>query len=269
MERNEHGSDSEPSLEKNGRPRHSAAPAILLSPSRRVWSIAITAGLVAGLLAWLGGEIAYGVFHPRTFEVQILGMTSLQPTIGTVNAADYKNATLAFAILGGATGLVLGLAGGLAAGSPRRGLGVGLAGLLAGAAVGAAASLAILRFYYRGFTLNPNDLVTPIMTQGGIWTAIGALGGAAFALGAGLRRQVSNAIAGACIGAMLATLLFQVLSQSFFPNSNFGEPLASSPAVRLMARVLVTLLVAIGAARESLRSAAAQVPSSKPLPAGR
>jgi hypothetical protein len=237
----------------------SGSPATLLRAGR-VWGVALAAGLAAGLLAWAAGEAAHGAFRPRTFQVEIMGQTSIEPTVGTQNAADYKNAALAFAFLGGATGLLLGLAGGIVSGGPVRGLLVGSLGLLAGTLVGALASLAILRIHYRGFVPNPNDLVTPILIHGGIWTVIGAVGGAAFALGAGLRRHATSAAAGACLGAMLATLLFHVLGESFLPGSSYAEPLAATPTARLLARVLVPLLAAAGAARELLRASSRRLP---------
>ena len=159
----------------------------------------------------------------------------------------------------------MGFAGGFAARSISRGVIVGLIAQVVGALVGGLASLGLLRILYAEYVRDPNDLFTPIMVQGGIWTAIGAVGGAAFAIGVKPGRRLFNAIGGACVGAMFATILFHVFSQSFFPDSGFSDPLASSSVVRLMSRLLVTLLIAVGAAKEV--QGASRRADSAPAPA--
>jgi hypothetical protein len=216
---------------------------------RQMWALALSAGAAAGVVSWLGGEWALTAFRPRTFKVQIMLMTYIQPTTASQNAADFKNATLAFAILGSATGLAMGSAGGLAGRSPSRGVIVGWGGAALGGLVGAIASWYLLPLFYRRFVPDPNDLLSPILIHGGLWTAIGAVGGAAFAIGMGCGRRVPQAILGAGAGAALATVLFHLLAASLFPDSRSTEPVAASSTVRLLSRMLVTVLVAAGAAR--------------------
>lgn len=218
--------------------------------TRRLWTAALAAGVVAGLVSWIAGELAYGAFQPRLHRSVVFGMSSMQATVSSENAAEYKNASLAFAILGGVTGLVMGIAGGIAARSTARGVIVGLIFQVVGTLVGGLASLALLRLLYRGYVRDPNDMFTPLLVQGGIWTAVGAVGGASFAIGCGLRRRLHNTIISASLGAIFATILFHVLGQSFYPDSNFSDPLANLSALRLMARLLVTVLVAVGVAKE-------------------
>jgi hypothetical protein len=162
------------------------------------------------------------------------------------------NATLAFAILGGVTGLMLGLAGGLAGRSRARGVIVGLASLAAGTIVGALASFALIPLFFRGLVPDLNDLLTPILIHGGIWMAIGALGGLAFAIGMGRGRHVPVAVGAACVGAFVASVLFHLLSEGLFADSSSTAPLAKSALARLLAMLLVTVLVAVGAARGTL-----------------
>ena len=83
-------------------------------PHHQIWAIALTAGLGAGLLSYIGGELAYDAFQPRLFKVEGPGMVSMQPSVESQNAADLKNAALAFAILGCVTALAMGFAGGVA-----------------------------------------------------------------------------------------------------------------------------------------------------------
>ena len=238
-----------------GHPAAGPAPELAGSrplPHRLVWAIALAAGIVAGLISWLGGELALGAFRPRLYRLEMMGMTSLQPTRESQDAADLKNATLAFTVLGSVTGLVMGLAGGLAGRAPGRGVFVALALQALGALVGALASLALLPLFYRGNVPDPSDLLSPILIHGGVWMAIGAVGGLAFALGLGSRGHLPNAVGAACIAAFLAAIVFHLLNGVLFPDSSSMEPVARSRLVRLLAMLLVTILVALGAARGAL-----------------
>jgi hypothetical protein len=186
------------------------------------------------------------------YQVEAMGVSAMRPSRESQIAADSANATLAFAILGGVTGLMMGFAGGLAGRSPVRGLIVGLASMAAGAVVGASASLALLPFFFRRLVPDLNDLLTPMLIHGGIWMAIGALGGLAFAIGMGRGRHLPIAIGAACVGAFLASVLFHLLSESLFLDSDSTEPLAKSAIARLLAMLLATVLIAAGAARGAL-----------------
>ncbi len=197
-----------------------------------IWGIALTAGVVAGLISWVGGEIAQNTYQPRRFPTVVPGgAIEMRPTASSTNVAEFKNGILIFAILGGITGLSMGLSGGLVGQSPYRGMVVGLGALVSGMLVGALISLALLRFFYRSYVADPNDLLSPILIHGGIWMAIGAVGGFAFALGMGRWRRIPAAIDGA-VGGFFASILFQTLTASFFPDA---ESLGPSPARRLSA----------------------------------
>jgi len=216
----------------------------------QIWAIALAAGVAAGVLAWVGGELAYGTFKPQLFpQVLALGQTVMAPTPASLKAADIKNATLAFAILGGVTGLVMGFAGGLAGRSLSRGVIVGLGAQALGVLVGALASLAFVPFFHRELVPDTNDLLSPIVIDSGIWAAIGAVGGLAFAIGMRCGRHLLRAIGAASLGAILAAVVFHLVSGGLFPDSGSTEPVATSSFVRLLAMLLVTVLVAAGAAR--------------------
>ena len=95
-------------------------------PHHQIWAIALAAGLGAGLLCFIAGELAYEAFQPRLFKVEGPGMVSMQPSVESQHAADLKNAAVAFAILGCVTALAMGFAGGVAGRSTGRGAMVGL-----------------------------------------------------------------------------------------------------------------------------------------------
>lgn len=237
----------------------------------RIWAIALASGLVAGLLAWGAGELTRGIFEARKFKVQVLLQTFIQTTTQSQKAADLKNATLAFAILGTATGLALGLGGGLAGRSWPRALtaGVGLGAI--GGLLTALATMALLSLASRSWIPDPNDLITPLLIHSGIALIVGAAGGAAFGLGLGRLRGLPRIVEFACLGAILGTVLFHLLgaailrdtdtlsrnfqgliyiqnTESINPGSATPSALDDSTVVRLLARLLIPVLVGGGAA---------------------
>jgi tryptophan-rich sensory protein len=216
---------------------------------RQEWAIALACGAAAGLGSWFAGERAHVAYKPRMFVVQVLSLTALEPSRESQRDADLKNATLVYAIQGALMGLAMGYAGGLVVRSPVRGLKVGLLALVAGGLVGAVASLALVPFFYRQLIPDTNDLLSPVLIHGGIWTAIGAVGGIAFAIAMReSKRRSADAVAGACFGAVLATIFFHALAAAVFPDSQSTQAVADTTIVRLMAMSLVSVLVAIGAA---------------------
>jgi hypothetical protein len=215
---------------------------------REIYAIALTAGIVAGVFCWLVGELNREVFKPRMVTTVVFGRTNVGPSTETQNVADSRNAVVAFTILGGVTGLALGFAGGLGGRSLFRGAIVGVVGLALGGLVGSLASIEILPFFYRRLVPDPSDLLTPIMIHGGIFAAIAAIGGTAFAIGMGCGRRVADAIIAACAGALLGTVSFHLLADFIFPDSRSSDPVAGTLSVRLLAKLMVTLPIALGAA---------------------
>ena len=129
---------------------------------------------------------------------------------------------------------------------------VGLAALAAGAIAAALISFALLPFCFRGLVPDLNDLMTPILIHGGIWMGIGAVGGWAFGTGMSSRRHILNALGAASVGGFVASVLYHLLTGSLFPDVSLTEPVAKSVVVRLIAMVLVTVLIAVGAASGSM-----------------
>jgi hypothetical protein len=214
---------------------------------RRVWVIGLVFGLAGGLLAWGLGELSNRWFRPRLVQVVILGIPSMQPTRESQSAADTKNAALAFALLGSVTGLAMGFGGGVAGRSRVRGAAAGLGAMLLGGLIAAGASVALLPLFFRGLVPDVSDLVTPILIHSAIWGAIGAVAGLAFAIGMNRARHVPDAIIGACLGTVLATILFHCTREMLFPASRSSDPLGASPIVRFLAFMLVSSFQALGA----------------------
>jgi hypothetical protein len=225
--------------------RPSTENAVTPSP---VWRITLACGGTAGIISWALGELAQGAFKPVLVKQVMLTGTFIQPTLITENVADFKNAMLAFALLGGAMALAMGIAGGLGARSIVRGLTVGSIGATIGALVGAGVSRLVLPIFYRRLSPDPNDVMTPILVHGAIWTALGAVSAISFAIGIKARRDFFYIVVNACVAAFSASFLYHMAAEGLFPAANSSEPIANSAAARLLAAVFVTMLVAVGAA---------------------
>jgi hypothetical protein len=217
-------------------------------PPRPVWRIALACGATAGVISWIAGELAQGAFKPELVEQVMLMGTIVQPTLITQNVADFKNAILSFALLGGVMALAMGFAGGLAARSMIRGAVVGLSGAAIGALIGAGVTRVVLPVFYRRLAPDPNDVMTPILIHGAIWTALGAVSAIAFAIGIKARREFFYIVVNACVAAFSASFLYHTAAEGLFPAANSSEPIATAPAARLLAAGMVTMLVAVGAA---------------------
>jgi hypothetical protein len=225
-----------------------------------VLALAVAAGVAAGLLAWLAGEACYDFIRPAKERVEMMGLSQLQPTTRTMSIADTRNAALAFGALGGLLGLALGAAGGLACRSLRAAGWAGLTGLVLGAAAGVGLAMLVGPWVFKLSTrpdlpawLDPEGMILPMLIHGAIWCAIGAAGGLALAVGLGLGpRAMGRAMLGGLLGAALATVIYEVAGAQFFPLAQTTNLIATSSWARLLARLLVTVLVAFGAAREAV-----------------
>jgi hypothetical protein len=166
-------------------------------------------------------------------------------------AAVAKNAGLAFLILGAALGGGLGAAGGLARGSRRAAVQATWAGLVLGIVATGVMSLALLPAYNTYQRRHPDeaarDLLLPLLVHAGIWSAAGAAGGLALALGLGERGPMARAVLGGFLGAAVGTVAYE-LAGAFFPAARTAQFVSATWETRLMARLAVTLLAAAGAA---------------------
>jgi hypothetical protein len=162
-------------------------------------------------------------------------------------AVEGKNTALAYGSLGAVLGLMLGLAG--AAAARRNGVGAMVAGgtgLVLGGAVGAALSFVLsTKVFYPN--LSPEmGLAVPFATHGGIWAGVGLVGGIAFGLGLGRSRDVLRALVGGLVGAIFATLVYEVIVGLFFSLERVESPLPVKNWIRLIAVALVAFCTTVG-----------------------
>jgi hypothetical protein len=223
-------------------------------PPRRLWSLALIAGIGAGVVSWLGGEAIHGTFAPTpSYELLVSGR------LDRLDAqAEVKGATLAFGGLGVLLGLFLGLAGGLARRAPRAALLAAVVGAASGLVAAVVSSLVMVPIFHRlGTDRLAANLALPLMLHGGIWSAIGAAGGLAFGVGLGGRGRAVRALLGGLLGAFGGTMIYELIGGLAFPFAEADRPVSATWGTRLIARLAVAFLAAVGAA------IAAQDPKSK------
>ena len=227
-----------------------ASPDLRVSRAR-LWAWALGAGLLAGVVSWLGGEACHELIKPPRHTVNSHGMTLRVTDRREEAAAVAKNAGLAFLLLGAALGGGLGAAGGLARGSRRAAVQATGAGLVLGIVAAGGMSLALLPAYNAYQRRHPDeaarDLLWPLLVHAGIWSAAGAAGGLALALGLGGRGAIPRAMLGGFLGAAVGTVAYE-LAGAFFPAARTSQFVSATWETRLMARLAVTLLASGGAA---------------------
>jgi hypothetical protein len=219
------------------------------------------AGLVAGVVSWLGGEGCVELIKPSRHAVNSHGMTLRVTDRRGEAAAVAKNAGLAFLLLGAALGGGLGAAGGLARGSRHAAVQATWAGLVLGIVAAGAMSLALLPAYNAYQRRHPDEvasnLLWPLLVHAGVWSAIGAAGGLALALGLGDRGPIPRAVLGGFLGAAVGTVAYEV-GGAFFPAAKTAQFVSATWPTRLMARLAVTLLASAGAAMGMMSPARAR-----------
>jgi hypothetical protein len=212
----------------------------------------LAAGVVAGLVGWLGGEACRDVIRPRRHPVNSRGIILNVVSPRDQDLADAKNAGLAFAWLGAVLGAGLGAAGGLARHSGRAAIAAAWFGVAMGAVACAAMSVALLPLYNAYRHRNPDeasrDLMFPLLVHAGIWSAAGAAGGAAFGLGMGTRGSMPRAVLGGLAGAAVAAAVYELIGVVAFPDAGTTRFVSSTWPTRLLARLAVGILAAAGVA---------------------
>lgn len=229
------------------------------SPGRYLVAIATAAGLLAGGLAWMIGETRIVVVKPVEVEIPLMGSGPLVPstTPEADRAAKRQTAARALGVLGALLGLSLGLAGGMVIGPRYRAAAAGMLGLGLGAILAASIAWVAMSTIEGRRLKRPDDLTLALLLHAACWLPIGAVGGAA--LGSGDRGRMIAGASGGILGALLATVLYEVLGAILFPLAGTSQLISTAPTSRLLATLLVPTLAAAAAALSiSRRSATAK-----------
>ncbi len=268
-------SDSTPDVAKvdgtatGGHDAPDGAGPIAASQARpgRLLAMALGAGMLAGLVSWLLGEVVLDYFRPPSRIVTTMGIKMDVPSRAGEHGAITRNVALAFGLLGATLGLALGLAGGLARGSLPDASKGALVGLATGAVAGAATTPALLPIYFRTISEDPlaTGLTIPLLVHGGIWTAVGAAGGLAFGIGFGAgRAQLIKIIMGGLVGGLVGTVAYELIGAFAFPMAYTPRPISETWGTRLIARLAVTIFAAAGVARGAAESHPRVIANQRP-----
>jgi hypothetical protein len=210
-------------------------------------------GLIAGLAGFGFGEYSLRLFAPSLeLPPGIKGDQILAPRehARRLRESQHQASTFSYGALGALLGVALGLAGGMARRSPGRAVGAALVGLVLAAAAGAGTTFLLVPWYHASQPIPSPDnamqeLGFALAMHGAVWAAIGAAAGLSLGLGLG-GKQVAPAMIGGVLGAALATVIYEFGGAIGFPLDRTVQPMAMTPAPRLLAQVAVALCVSAG-----------------------
>jgi hypothetical protein len=212
--------------------------------SRARWCVS-AAGILAGLAAFGLGEAVYQLIPVVEKRVVTMGTAHIGATTETLMVAEARNGALTFGVLGLCVGAFMGMAGGAARRSASAIVSAGLLGSILGLALGASVSLAILPFFLDALPAHTEyDLILSLIMHASIWGLSGAVAGLAFAVGLGEFRLIGRSASAGFIGAVLGTLVFELVGAAAFPMDGTGRPISTSWPSRLLARLMVPLATA-------------------------
>jgi hypothetical protein len=152
---------------------------------------------------------------------------------------------VSFGILGGSVGLCLGLAGGLVRKSALWAIIGGATGLILGGAAGVGVTHLTLPMYFAH--ARANDVTYSLILHCAIWAAVGGAAGLAFGVGLGGWSRIVRCTVGGLGGAALAAVIYE-FAGSVVPLAMTDRPVSRTWESRLLARLLVGVVVAAGAA---------------------
>jgi hypothetical protein len=261
----DHATDSDPRPE--GKPDSSIDPssppearaAITTSGFQvgRLWTLAVAAGLIAGLLAWAVEEGTYGMYTwndaapvKRAHKAELAKMGPYEQTAFITKTMFAQRAgwesfstAVAFGTLGGLLGLALGLAGGMAAGSLRSGIAGGFLGMVLAAGGAVLLSYLIVPYYYK-FLSPTSGLEIPLLSHGAILAILGAASGLALGVGLGGRHVAIRTLLWALSGAIIATIVFEIIGALAFMQEAEPSLVPSDRVARGLLDLSTALLVA-------------------------
>jgi hypothetical protein len=213
---------------------------------RRRWGWALAAGLLAGLLTGVAGEVSWREIRSAQ-SPRIVAFPTAEDRARVIDG-QVRSTAVSFIRQGTILGAILGLAGGVVRRSVWRGLVATAAGLALGGAAAAVAARVLLPFYFLNVEPEENALLLPLLTHGGLWTAIGAAAGLAFGLGLGGRGRWARGALGGLLGGVSATVVYELVGALAFPIDKTSQPVSATVVTRLFAQLAVAVFVAAGAA---------------------
>ncbi|MFO0892707.1 MAG: hypothetical protein U0790_26635 [Isosphaeraceae bacterium] len=108
--------------------------------------------------------------------------------------------------------------------------------------------LIVIPLASRAEDLSGADLGRSMLIHAAMWVALSAVAGLAMGIGAGGRRRALDGLIGGALGALIGVIAYDLIGGLGFPLANTGMPISTTPSTRLLARLLIALGAAAGAA---------------------
>jgi hypothetical protein len=240
-------SDSNPAEAKlDDDPSRPATNLATTEGQTRLVAMALVAGLLAGVAAWLVSETILEAYREILAPKVQRGADA--NVVRRFARAQLESALGTFTALGAILGLGMGLAGGLARRSPAGGAKAALVGCVVGSAAGAIISLIVLPLFFKTHDPQSQDLTLPLLTLGSICSAVGAAGGLAFGIGLGRQERWLKSLVGGLVGGTLAAVVYEVVGAIAFATDRTELPISQTHVTRAMLHVLIGTLAGVGAA---------------------
>ena len=236
-------------------PLGDSIPEETTTPSRAgrqvpLWLLTLAAGLVAGSLSWLGGELTQHAFPPTIDTPPDVAkmangreksalLSPLWAEAGRV--AERSKTVAAYALLGALLGAALCLIGAWSRGSAHSGwrgpVGAGVTAALAGALLSWVLVPLMFRLQASAKASDPDFAMRFLMIHcvihAGIGAAIGVAAGLALGWGLGDRASLVRALIGGFFGAVAGVLSFETINSLAFPLLRSEAPLPETSLARL------------------------------------
>ncbi len=223
----------------------SAEPAATGSPWARASVCVVGAALVAGFLAWGIGEKTHAYYPP---VVKRRGDSrDFRAVNQALRVADQQNTALTFGTFGAVLGMLLGVVGGALRRSIPGGASAALAGFLLGGIGGALVSYEVAPIFARFYSDESPSLLLSFLVRGGIWAVVGMTAGLAFGGAWQGLPGIPRTLIGGLVGSICGTIAFEMVNAVLFPGDRNDAVIPSSMQARLLAYLLVSVGVGIGA----------------------
>jgi hypothetical protein len=215
------------------------------TPGLRASVYAITAALVAGFLAWGIGEITCDYYRPSAKAQQSArDFTALNREKAI---ADQKNTAIAYGTFGAVLGLFSGVAGGASRRSIPGGACAAMVGLMLGGIGTVVVSYRLAPIFARYYSDETGSLILSFLVRGGIGAIVGMTAGLALGWGWRGTLAVPRELVGGLAGGVCGAIAFEVVNAVVFPADRNDAVIPSSMQARLLAYVIVSVAVALGA----------------------
>ncbi len=226
--------------------------------------------MLAGVVAFGIGEKTHNLIPVEQHPTNLQGSTVMQSDWKDRSAASTKNGAITYAVFGLCLGAGLGIAGGLTRRSAPRATVGGVLGAFLGAGLGGALAWWTLPWFLEAqLDYTDRELLVSLGMHALHWGILGAIAGLAFVIALGHYRLSLGAMISGLMGAVLGTLVYDLIGAGILPMAGTDHPIAETWTARLLASILVSLGAALAVATVGLPDSAPAAAEPNPSGSGR